>query len=208
MPLGDSITYGLGSSDFGGYRSRLFHLALVNHQAITFVGGRRDGPATVDGVPFPMDHEGSSGYHIADIAGLAAQQVARYTPRIVLLMIGTNDMDRSDNVDTAPARLGKLMDLIIQTAPTALLVVGTVTPARDGPTEARVITFNAAIPGMVASRAQAGAHITMVDTFAALATDPNFATTQLGDYVHPNNSGYDLIARAWYAKVGSLFPPK
>lgn len=207
MPLGDSITYGAGSSDSAGYRSRLFHLSLVNYKSLTFVGGKHDGPATVDGVPFPIDHEGFSGYEIAGIAGFAAEQVGYYKPQILLLMIGMNDMAYGDAVTDAPTRLGSLLDLIIATVPNSLIVVSTVTPAIDTVVYDRIRAFNAAIPAVVASRAAAGAHITTVDMFAALAADPKFATTELTDNLHPNDAGYNVIAQTWYDKVGPLLPP-
>jgi hypothetical protein len=41
LPLGDSITDGIGFS--GGYRVRLFQLALEDDKEITFVGGSMNG---------------------------------------------------------------------------------------------------------------------------------------------------------------------
>jgi len=59
MPLGDSITDGVGSSaPGGGYRLQLFHDAVQAHKALTFVGSATDpnGPAMLDGKAFPRDH--------------------------------------------------------------------------------------------------------------------------------------------------------
>ena len=65
MPLGDSITFGVGSSGSGGgYRVPLFQTTITNADAITFVGRNVNGPATVGGRTFPQGHEGYSGYTI------------------------------------------------------------------------------------------------------------------------------------------------
>src|SRR5690606_15758517 len=54
LPLGDSITFGLGFD--GGYRVHLFQLALEDDHEITFTGTQQpNGPDTVDGVSFPKN---------------------------------------------------------------------------------------------------------------------------------------------------------
>ena len=65
MPLGDSITDGVGSSGSGGgYRVPLFQTTITNADLITFVGRNLNGPTTVGGRTFPRNHEGYSGYTI------------------------------------------------------------------------------------------------------------------------------------------------
>lgn len=95
MPLGNSITKGsTGSSDLTGYR-RYLDLSLIGEGFdIDFVG------SLAGGLPndFDKDHEGHSGFTSSQIADmvydyLEAQRLANTPADIVLLHIGTNDID-------------------------------------------------------------------------------------------------------------------
>jgi cellulase/cellobiase CelA1 len=55
-----------------------------------------------------------------------------------------------------------------------------------------VQTFNAAIPGIVASKDTAGKHVHLVDMYDALTT------SDLTDGIHPTAAGYDKMAATWY----------
>jgi lysophospholipase L1-like esterase len=204
MPLGDSITYGDGSSNHAGWRAPLFHLVLMNNQSVTFVGGMSDGPDTVDNVPFPKHHEGHSGYEIDGVAGFAAQALASTRPHIVLMMLGTNDIAFGFDVPNAPTRLGKLMDIVTGADPKLLLIVAQIVPSTDDPTNALVRTLNAAIPALVKTRADAGVHIRMVDMYGALTSDPSYKTDYMFNKYHPNDAGYVKMAETWYAELGSI----
>lgn len=84
---------------------------------------------------FPKKHEGHGGYTIDSDSGhsgisgaITEQALANYHPNIVLLMIGTNDINGNVDVANAPKRLGKLIDDISTRSPNALLVVATIIP--------------------------------------------------------------------------------
>ena len=57
--------------------------------------------------------------------------ISTYHPHIVLLMIGTNDINGNINVSSAPTRLGQLIDEIITDAPAALVVVASIIPIAE-----------------------------------------------------------------------------
>jgi hypothetical protein len=190
LPLGDSITFGLGFD--GGYRVELFRLARQDGHEITFTGTQQpNGPSMVDGATFPRNHEGISGETIQQIANRVPTPALRDMPHIVLLHAGTNDMYRDPN--GANTRLGALLDELIDEAPDALIVVSSIIPFPSGANA--VNTFNATIPAMVEERAKAGAHIIYVDQFK------DFPTSELGDGVHPNQAGYARMARVWYGVI-------
>jgi len=139
LPLGDSITDGVGSSG-GGYRVELFRQALANQQNITFVGTSANGPNLVNGQAFPRNHEGHSGFTISggvlgSLAGLVDAAIGATRPNIVLLLIGTNDVDKNVDLARAPARLGVLLDQITGDAPDALLVVAQIIPTTNAQTQ-------------------------------------------------------------------------
>jgi len=211
MPLGDSITDGVGSSG-GGYRVPLFSTTVTNMQAITFVGRNTNGPTTVAGRTFPRNHEGYSGYTIdpgggrSGISPLVDGAISMFHPHIVLLMIGTNDVNISLDLANAPTRLGALLDRITTDAPNALLVVARLTPTTNDTTNGRVRTYNNAIPGVVQSRVTAGKHIVLVDMYAAFTANMNYKTALMNDELHPNDAGYMVMAQTWYAAIGSYLP--
>lgn len=214
LPLGDSITEGFGSSG-GGYRVELFRQAAQNGKNITFVGSLQNGPTTVDGRTFPRRHEGHGGYTIdtdsshSGISGsITDQAIANYHPHIVLLMIGTNDINGNVNVNAAPNRLGTLIDDITTRAPNALVVVATIIPIANDATNARVKPYNSAVAGVVSMRASAGKHVVLLDNYAAFSKDANYKTTLMYDYLHPNDAGYAVLGRAFYGAIGPVLPPQ
>ena len=190
MPLGDSITDGTGYS--GGYRVELFAKAVADKKNITFVGSLSNGPNTVSGVTFPKSHEGHFGWTISQVDGLIPDPALNPAPHIVLLHLGTNDINQN-MLSGAPERLGSLVDQIIAKLPSALIVVAKIIPE---PSQASgITTLNNAIPQLVQSRASAGKHVILVDQFSG------FLATELGDGVHPNQAGYARMAGVWYTAV-------
>jgi lysophospholipase L1-like esterase len=213
LPLGDSITDGVGSTG-GGYRPPLFHLALAAKKALTFVGTGMNGPTTVDGVTFPRRHEGHSGYTIdhggpANRSGLSTDidlvnVIKSQKPNIVTLMIGTNDVDTNFDLPNAPTRLGKLMDMILDADPKLLLVVAQMVPTGNDAQNVKVRAYNAAIPGLVMTRASAGRHVISVDMYAAFTANAAYKTALMSDDLHPKDAGYAVMATTWYAALGPL----
>ena len=208
MPLGDSITEGY--PDFvGGYRVELFHQANLAGKNITFVGRRSNGPASgmVDGKPFPAGNEGYSGYTIdtapgfTGISPLTVPAINMFHPHVILLAIGTNDINGNLNVATAPTRLGALIDTITTAAPNTLLVVAQIIPTRTDATNTRIQTYNAAIPALVQTRANAGKHVLRVDMYTTYTANANYKTALLVDDLHPNTAGYGLMGRTWYTLI-------
>jgi lysophospholipase L1-like esterase len=192
MPLGDSITDGTGYA--GGYRVELFAKSIADKKNITFVGSLSNGPDTVSGVAFPKSHEGHFGWTIGQVDGLIPDPALSPSPHIVLVHLGTNDMNQG-LTSGAPDRLGSLVDQIVADLPGSLVAVATIIPE---PSQASAInTYNSAIPGLVQTRANAGKHVILVDQFKG------FPTSELGDGVHPNQAGYARMAGVWYEAIKS-----
>ena len=212
LPLGDSITEGCCTAPMGGYRIELFRQAVTDGKNVTFVGSLLNGPATVANRTFPMHHEGHGGFTISGggngpIAGTVTDSaISTYHPNIVLLMIGTNDINGNINVANAPMRLGQLIDEIITDAPAALVVVATIIPIGAPNADQRTQAYNAAIPGLVNARASAGKHVVLIDAYAAFAKDPNYQTTLKADGLHPNDAGYAILGQSFYGAIRDLLP--
>ncbi|MEO6599326.1 MAG: SGNH/GDSL hydrolase family protein [Polyangiaceae bacterium] len=203
MPFGDSITQGYNVA--GGYRAPLFHLAHAANHDITFVGSASDySVPTVDGVTFPKNHEGHGGYTIEGNNGIApfvSTSIPSFKPNIITLMIGTNDINGNNNVADAPNRLGKLLDSIFMRDANILVVLAQINPTGSDGTNNAVKTYNAAMPNLVSTRTSKGQHIVLVDMYTAITKNANYKTALLGDNLHPNQAGYNLMADVWFAAL-------
>ena len=214
LPLGDSITFGEGSSG-GGYRVELFRQAVQASQRITFIGtANPNGPTDVAGQPFPRAHQGHQGF-VIDTGGFAPTASLSLVldgalpvldPHIVLLMAGTNDVNGNNDLARAPARLVGLLDKIDASEPDALIVVAQLTPTRDAVLNARIETFNAAIAEELAVLAAAGRHVAVVDMYTPFVETPNYQNALLFDRLHPNDAGYAVMAEVWYEAIQTLLP--
>lgn len=187
MPLGDSITYGQYSSTGGGYRLPLWNDLTTWGAHIDFVGSVKTGPANFD-----ADNEGHPGWKISQIAAHVVGWLNRYQPRIILLHIGTNDFVKNDDPTHAPERLKGLIEQITTTLPEATLIVAQIIPLTLSPrSEAEVVAYNNAIPGIVRSEFARGKHVQYVDMYGAFSSD------LFWDHIHPNDRGYERMAKVW-----------
>lgn len=204
MPFGDSITQGYNVA--GGYRAPLFHLAHAAKHDITFVGSSNDNSVlTVDGLPFPKNHEGHAGYTIEGNNGIAqfvGTSIPNFKPNITTLMIGTNDINDNNDVGNAPNRLGKLLDSIFKQDPNILVILAQLVPTASDTTNAAIKTYNTSMLNLLASRLGQGQHIVLVDMYSAFTNDSNYKQSLLGDDIHPNQSGYNLMADVWFKALG------
>ena len=193
LPLGDSITFGIQFE--GAYRVELFSKAVAASKKVTFVGSQMNGPTTVAGMSFPRSHEGHSGFTIDQMLPFVTSDMM-YAPNIILLHIGTNDTYMT-NPGGAPARLQSLVDMILATYPSTLLVVAKIVPYPSQMTN--VNALNSTIPDLVSSRAAMGKHILMAD----LNTGFNVPTMLSSDTIHPNQTGYNFMGDTWYSVIAS-----
>ncbi|MGC4063310.1 MAG: SGNH/GDSL hydrolase family protein [Polyangiaceae bacterium] len=134
---------------------------------------------------------------------LVRQNLTNHAPHIVLLMIGTNDVNSQLALSDAPARMAKLVDEFTTNAPSALLVVAKLIPTRTDTLNTDVRTFNAAVERIVSERVQSGKHILLVDMYGAFTANVNYKTAWLFDGLHPNDAGYEVMAKSWYAAIAS-----
>ena len=191
-PLGDSITE--GTQVPGGYRIGLWQRLTAGGYRVDLVGSQANGPSGLG----DHDHEGHPGWRIDQIDANITGWLTTYRPHSVLLHIGTNDILQNSNVSGAPGRLATLVDHITAAAPDAEVFVAQIIPLANASQENAVRTFNAAIPGIVQSRAAAGKHVHLVDMHSALTS------ADLIDGIHPAANGYDKMAAVWYAALRSV----
>ncbi len=144
------------------------------------------------------DNEGHSGFTISQIStdtGTISSLAQR--PNVVLLHIGTNDMNLNSDTANAPTRLGSLIDQIFTATPDAVLVVAQIVLSTLDTTQSRITTYNAAVPGVVETRRNAGKKVLTVDMGSLLTS------SDMSDFLHPNDQGYTKMANAWSTALQS-----
>ncbi|MGX1372670.1 lysophospholipase L1-like esterase [Streptomyces canus] len=188
MPLGDSITWGVGSSTGNGYRSPLWNQLAADGHPLDFVGTLRGGTMS------DPDNEGHSGYRIDQIAALADASLTRYRPNVVTLHIGTNDLQGASEVDTAIARLRSLVGQITADVPDATVLVASLVVSTSSSEEQFRGAYNQAVGRIVSDAQAAGKHVAYVDM-------SGLTTADLADPLHPNDAGYQKMADAFHRGV-------
>jgi lysophospholipase L1-like esterase len=193
----------------------LFAHAATDQKNITFVGYDTANPPSAAALnalgsassKYVNKHEGHFAWTVQQVDDLitgvskSSQDGVNYTgkkivadaqPQIVLVHLGTNDMQQTPA--GATDRLAKLIDHVVTDAPNALIVVASIIPL---PSQASNVTaFNQAIPGIVKTRADTGKHVIFVDQYAGFV-----GKTGLMDSVHPYEAGYEQMAVVWYAAI-------
>ncbi|MEV5508538.1 SGNH/GDSL hydrolase family protein [Streptomyces orinoci] len=185
MPLGDSITYGTGSSTGSGYRGELWKRLTPHTGNLHFVGSQRSGKLS------DPAHEGHYGWKIGGLVDNIDKWLIAAKSNAVLVHIGTNDMHDNYRADQAPGRLGELIDKITTAAPNMTVLVSSLVPSTDAGTEKRIEKYNAAVPRVVKKRRGRGFQVGFVDM-------GKVTTHDLRDVLHPNDSGYSKMAAAFY----------
>ncbi|MFD3538188.1 FG-GAP-like repeat-containing protein [Streptomyces sp. NPDC058662] len=186
MPLGDSITFGEGSSTGAGYRGPLWDLmAQQSRYAPDFVGSGRFGSIA------DPDHEGHSGYTVAGVRAGIDRWQAGAGPDIVLLHLGINDLknDHTDPVVAAQQLLG-LVDRVRVNQPQVTVIVQGLLTDTPG-LEQQTAAFNAVVRAEEEPRQASGQRFRYVE---APRMD---VAADLPDRLHPSDSGYRKMAAAF-----------
>lgn len=216
MPLGDSITDGVGGTN-AGYRGPLYTLLNNAGYSFQFVGSASNNSGSLPSAPLDQRrHEGHSGWVIT--AGTSGRSgltdnlnswlgPSGADPNIILLMIGTNDINLNYQRSTAPDRLDNLISMISNKTtglkPNAQLIVAQIVPIVNVTQDAWVQDYNLGIASVVAKhRDVLGEKVSMVDMHSALtASGVDFA-----DSLHPNATGYNKMAAVWLDGISAVVP--
>lgn len=180
LASGDSVTYGIDSSDRNGYRRHLELLLAEQGKTVTVVNGGR--PGTVSG----------SAYHLLN-------DLARFQPAVVVLQYGVNDASViSEN--TAPGVVDNLRGMVYAAQDNmSIVVLTTLTPTCGYRVEQNMIIgqINEGIREMALEFEQHPDFV-LADVAAAFSeADPVSGGCRLissANFNHPNDAGYQLMA--------------
>jgi len=194
MPLGDSITWGVGSSTTSSYRADLWRrLVEQSGYGVDFVGSGASGSLP------DRDNEGHSGWTISQVAAQTNGWLSTYRPDVVLLHIGTNNMYSDADAQRAPGQLSALIDQIHVAPSSPRLFVAQIVPAKDNTINARITAFNRQLPAIVASKDSS--KISLVDLYSPLNRSGDLA-----DNLHPSDAGYVKMAATWDTAARPVLP--
>ena len=210
-PLGDSITYGFSSptSVPGGYRSVLYRDLTAAGFQPQFVGTENLNPDLT--LPAAASwQEGHVGYQIDGTGGVASFSVNTYIkqwldpkngiyPDLILLQLGTNEIEGNYHVPGAPYELAALITEITHLRPNARILVSTLSPVANAALEGEIQTFNKALSGpdgVVAQLQKLGENVVLVNAGGSLTT----ADLSV-DGLHPSQEGYTKLGNAWFDAV-------
>jgi lysophospholipase L1-like esterase len=201
MPLGDSITFGYGDEENGGYRGPLGRLLADGGYAVDFVGSQSDGA-----IAQPR-HEGHSGWCADQVREDVYGWLSANPPDLILLHIGTNSISREDGADVVAAEIDGILDEVERheraAGAPATVVLAQIVNRRDSEALAEETTrLNARIASLAAHRIAAGDRLSVANVEQALVYPADLV---FDDYpIHPNASGYAKMANVWFDAVAAL----
>ena len=212
MPAGDSITFGMG--DTGGYRKYLdYFLKEKGYTNFDFVGpeGKNSASFNYNGksVTYDDNHAGYSGYTIIKQQGgyggglydvlKETDAVKKTQPNIILLIIGTNDMNYNHTESELEKDLHTLLDFMIADMPSDSMIFLSTIPELGGgmfmgggDKTAQVASYNDLVKKVANEYNSNGKQVTFADIHGCLN-----GTADLGDGVHPNAVGYEKMGKYW-----------
>jgi lysophospholipase L1-like esterase len=174
--FGDSITAGYGSNS-GGYPPKLENLLSSN------------------GKPSVVANFGISGEQTPQGVSRFDAVLAAFPTSIILIMEGTNDVRTGISVETTRFNLQTMITKA--KAAGVIPVLSTLTPSNwDGSGPLIPQIWNPMIAALANSNG-----IKLADQYAAVL--PNWDSLN-GDGIHPNDSGYQVLASTWYAAIAPM----
>lgn len=193
MPMGASITRGVGSSDEDGYRLNLRNLLESDGNSVTYVGSVSFGNMSNNW------NEGHPGYTIAKVDDVAfTDGCYEYLPNLILLDAGTDDCNIPGEMpETAPQRYATLLANIRLHAPDAVVIGSALIPNLRDSVDECVRKLNPGIYEALRNASAAGQKTGFVDMYDVVPK----SDIHTSDGTHPTNAGYQLMADAWHKAI-------
>jgi len=230
MPLGDSITRGIGlptdSADYIAYRKTLHVMLVGAGYDVNFVGTLDDGFA----VFADSQHEGHGGWTADQIVNgrpdsptALSDWLIEESPDVILLHIGTNDINESQAPASIVPEVSQILDEIDQYDPNITVILALIINEQghecqdDSPTS----IFNNDVRDMASKRSSDPSdpgftgglngdrdRIEIVDMECDAFIDyRNYLSDgDMYDQLHPYPTGYDKMADLWFTGFQAIQP--
>jgi lysophospholipase L1-like esterase len=224
LPLGNSITDGNG--EHNSYRRPLWHMLDSAGFNVDFIGSKNLNGYD-DQIPpepdFDMDHEGHAGWTSSDIMsgpdgwdqqrGTLPEWLEKYTPDIVLLHIGTNDIFNCRSASSILTNISYIINELRNDNPRVIIFLAQILPLAGtdklgfddrycNPSKTLnqlIVELNNAIAASIENLSNAESPVYLVDQYTGI--DPDI---DLFDGIHPNEAGEVKMAKSWYNKLAPV----
>lgn len=204
MPLGASVTFGVGSTTGNSYRKDLHDTLVQAGHQVNFVGRRKNGDFADN------DVEATSGFVISQIADSASIAAPMFQPNLALIEAGTNNCNSGRSVPDAGANVTRMIDGIFKASPGVTVILASILKNKIAEQDACRLDINKQYTDVLAPRyEQAGAKFVLVD----MRSQDGPTTADLFDTRHPNDVGYGKMAVVWNQGIltalekGFITPP-
>ena len=191
MPVGGSITWGVGSSTGNGYREWLQKILAAKGYDIIFVGSRQSGSMQNN------HHEGWRGYRLDQIKTKTMRSADVLCPDLFAINAGSNDCVQDFQVDCFGQRMDNLLECCWLRCPISTVMLSTLLVATDKQVNARVLRVNEQIRHLVKLKLTQGKRILLAD----MSGTGGPGLGDLVDGIHPNDEGYEKMAVIWAATL-------
>jgi lysophospholipase L1-like esterase len=189
LPIGTSITYGIGSSDGNSYRKVLFEKLLSQGFTVSILGSQKNGNLQ------QANNEGYPGKTITFLQDSIVPKISTLKPDYILLEIGVNDMSFPIEPENAPFRLSNLLDKIASACPDAKILLASISPIWTN----RILDYNKSLPGVVELKQKQGMKLYLCDMYNA-----GIVINDVPDAIHPNDAGYAKMGNVWFDAILSI----
>lgn len=191
MPLGASVTFGIGSRTGNSYRKDLADLLVAAGQPVDFVGQFTNGDFTNNQV------EATPGFVIEQIAGLASNATPALLPNLVLMDAGTNNCNQGGTVPDAGANVTAMINEVFAQSPGATVILAQLLVNKVAAQDACRVDVNRQYVALAAQMAAQGDKLVLVDMRSADGP----TVSDLADERHPNDNGYQKMANVWFQGI-------
>jgi len=205
MPIGDSITEASGSRD--SYRRPLWHLLNDAGLDIEFVGsrsGNRDGQ--VPNPDFDTEHEGHWGWRADQIITGAYGKVGlselldRYTPDIVLIHLGSNDIFQGEATGDVISDIRNIVRVLIRANPDIAILIAQLIPVANDTINMHINKLNSALANLPQE-------LDLADQLIIVNQNDGFISGRDSyDGIHPNLRGEEKMASVWFDQLKKVIP--